>query len=119
MKNMKKIISIMMLAFPWSALAVGGLQRAADTSKFAKSAGFDPEQQNLSVLIGQIIGNLLAFLGTAFVIYMIYGGYLYMTAQGNEDQVEKGKDVIKNAVIGMVIIALAYAITAAVVRVLV
>jgi hypothetical protein len=42
---------------------------------------------------------------------MIYGGYLYMTAQGNEDQVEKGKDVIKNAVIGIVIIFLAYTIT--------
>lgn len=79
--------------------------------KTAGSAGFDVEQRDLPALVGSIIGGLLGILGVVFVILMIYGGYLFMSAQGNEDQVEKAKDIIKNAVIGIVIIFLAYAIT--------
>lgn len=76
-----------------------------------KAAGFETQGADLSGLIGKIIGSLLGFLGVVFVVLMIYAGFLYMTAQGNEDQVTKAKDLIKNAVIGMVIISLAYAIT--------
>ncbi|MEK9152326.1 MAG: hypothetical protein AAB692_03080, partial [Patescibacteria group bacterium] len=52
----------------------------------------------------------LGLLGTVFVVLMIYAGYLYMTAQGNEEQVEKAKGLIKNAVIGLVIVFTSYMI---------
>jgi len=43
---------------------------------------------------------------------VIYGGFLWMTARGNEQQVTKAKDLIISAVIGLVIVLAAYAITA-------
>ncbi|MBI4812330.1 hypothetical protein HY798_02705 [Candidatus Falkowbacteria bacterium] len=43
---------------------------------------------------------------------MIYGGYTWMTASGNEQQVEKAKGIIKNAVIGLIVVLAAYVVTA-------
>ncbi len=60
---------------------------------------------------GQIIGTVLSFVGVLFLILMIYAGITWMTAQGNETQVTKAKDQLINAIIGLVIIFAAYAIT--------
>jgi cbb3-type cytochrome oxidase subunit 3 len=62
--------------------------------------------------IGTIIGAVLAFVGLLFFLLMIYGGLLWMLARGNEQQVEKAKNLIISAVIGLIIILSAYAITA-------
>ena len=51
-------------------------------------------------------------MGVVFLILMIYGGYLWMLARGNEQEVEKAKNIIQNALIGLVIVLAAYAITA-------
>jgi hypothetical protein len=61
--------------------------------------------------IGQIIGVLLSFVGTIFFILIIYGGFLWMTARGNEQDVTKAKDLITSAIIGLVIVLAAYVIT--------
>jgi len=42
---------------------------------------------------------------------MIYAGYLWMLARGNEQEVEKAKNIIIYAVIGLVVVLSAYAIT--------
>mgnify|MGYP007094937435 CR=1 FL=1 len=61
--------------------------------------------------IGQIIKLALGFVGVVVVIIMIYAGFLWMTAGGNEDQVKKAKAWMTNAVIGLVIVLAAYAIS--------
>ncbi len=61
--------------------------------------------------LGSFIQILLSFLGVVFLILIIYGGFLWMTARGNEQQVESAKKIITNSVIGTVIVMLAYAIT--------
>jgi hypothetical protein len=43
---------------------------------------------------------------------MIYAGILWMTAQGNDQQVTKAKTLMINSVIGIIIVFAAYAITA-------
>ena len=63
-------------------------------------------------IIGKIVGAALAFIGILFFILMIYGGFLWMTARGNEENVTKAKELIIAAVIGLVIVLAAYAITA-------
>ena len=42
---------------------------------------------------------------------MIYGGFMWMQARGNEEYVRKAKEIIWSAVIGLVIIGAAYALT--------
>jgi lysylphosphatidylglycerol synthetase-like protein (DUF2156 family) len=61
---------------------------------------------------GQIIGSLLSLVGVVFLILMIYGGITWMTAAGNEKQVEKAKHIIVYAIVGLIIILSAYTITA-------
>lgn len=61
---------------------------------------------------GQIISFVLSFVGILFLGLMIYSGLLWMTAQGNETKVTKAKDLLINAVVGLIIVFAAYAITA-------
>lgn len=66
---------------------------------------------DLTSIVVTIINFLLSLLGIIFLIIIIYAGFLWMTAGGNDDQVGKAKGLIKNAIIGVVIIVAAYAIT--------
>ena len=66
---------------------------------------------NIPKAIGKILGMALSFLGVVFLILMIYGGLTWMTARGNEADVTKAKDLLTAAVIGLVIVLAAYAIT--------
>jgi len=61
--------------------------------------------------VATIIQVVLGLLGTIFVILMIYAGILWMTAGGNDTQVKKAQNIIQRAVIGLIIVVLAYAIT--------
>ena len=64
-----------------------------------------------ALIVSTLIAALLSFLGVIFLILLIYGGYLWMTDRGEEKQVTKAKSIIKNALIGLVIVLAAYAIT--------
>lgn len=61
--------------------------------------------------IGKVIGAGLSFLGIAFMLLIIYGGFMWMFARGNDQAVGKAKEIITAAVIGLVIVLAAYAIT--------
>lgn len=63
-----------------------------------------------------VIRWALGFLTLLAVVYVIYGGFVWLTAAGNEDRVEKAKQIILQAMIGLVIILLAWAIVAFVAR---
>lgn len=77
----------------------------------AKTAELPTDSQDISLTIGKVVGAGLAFIGVLFFLLIIYGGLLWMTARGNETQVTKAKDLIISAVIGLVIVLSAYAIT--------
>lgn len=86
-----------------------GLDAAAQEA----GGGTNPfSTDDLGTYAGKIIGAVLAFVGILFFILMIYAGILWMTARGNEEQVSKAKDLIMAAIIGLIIVMSAYAITA-------
>ncbi len=58
-----------------------------------------------------IINIFLGLLGVIAVTLILYGGFLWMTSKGNEDQIKKAKMLMVNAVIGLIIITSAYAIS--------
>ncbi|MFH1206998.1 MAG: pilin [Patescibacteria group bacterium] len=53
---------------------------------------------------------VLGFLGLAAVVMIIIGGFMWMTAAGNEERVKKAKTILTSAVIGMIIIMLSWAL---------
>lgn len=61
-------------------------------------------------LVLTMVNWVLAFLGLVAVIMVIFGGFLYVTAAGKEDQAGKGKKVIMYAIVGIAIILLSFAI---------
>jgi len=59
----------------------------------------------------QIINGLLTFTGVIFFLILIYGGYLWMMARGNEEQLTRAKRITREVIIGIIIIVLARIIT--------
>lgn len=53
-----------------------------------------------------IVKWLLTLVGTIAVISLIYGGFLYVTSQGEEDATERAKHIILYSVIGIIIIGI-------------
>ena len=68
------------------------------------------DNDDLPTLLGQVLGAALSFAGVIFFLLMIYGGILWMTARGNEQQTTKALDIIMAAVIGLVIVLGSYAL---------
>lgn len=65
---------------------------------------------NINQLIRTIINWLLAIAFGIAVLFLIIGGFQYITSAGNEEAAEKGKGTAVNALIGIVIIVLSYVI---------
>ena len=61
--------------------------------------------------ITSIINNVIMVLGIVAVVVIIIGGVGYMTSSGDTSKVKKAKDTILYGVIGLVVVALAFAIT--------
>ena len=89
---------------PQTAHAQYGLSETAGAAGLSKGGG-------LATITGKIVGAGLSLLGIVFLTLMVYGGFLWMTARGDDKTVKKAKDTITHAVIGFAIVAGAYAIT--------
>ncbi len=112
---MKKIffswVFVSIIFVPYLVLAVPniGLNTAKDV---AVKSGYDnADQYTLSTTIGSYIKVALSLSGTIFLALIVYAGFLWMTASGNEEQVTKATDIVKMAVIGLVITLAAFSIT--------
>jgi uncharacterized membrane protein YjgN (DUF898 family) len=68
------------------------------------------QEQGPVFIAGKIINAFLGIVGIIMVILFIYGGFLWMTAGGNEERVKKATQVLSRAVIGLIITLLAYSI---------
>ncbi len=65
----------------------------------------DPKRiKHPAEVIVAVLNVILGFLGLFMVCLLIYGGFLYMTAAGDEKQLKTAKDYIKNSIIGLFVI---------------
>lgn len=69
----------------------------------------DESPENITV---NVIQWALGFLGLVAVIMILWGGITWMTSAGNEDKVRKAKDILRAAVIGLVVVLLSWALVA-------
>jgi hypothetical protein len=98
------IMGISFLAVPVNAALIS----PEDVPKEIESA--TGGETSAKVLARTIVDYFLAFLGFLATLMIIYGGILYVTAAGNEENAKKGKTIIMYAAIGIIIILLSYAI---------
>lgn len=112
------LLALLLIIGGGLALAGSSVFAAAPTTFSVESVGgqIGLGDADLKQVMLNVIRWTLGFVTLAAVGYMIYGGYLWLTAAGNEQRVEKAKQVILQAAIGLVIILLAWAIVFFVVR---
>ncbi|KKQ57104.1 MAG: hypothetical protein US74_C0008G0031 [Parcubacteria group bacterium GW2011_GWA2_38_13] len=84
--------------------------RTAVTNGFGYAAGMGFGTRDLRTIIFTIVNVILGFLAIVAVLIIAYGGLVWMTSHGNEQQVEKAKKILINAVIGLVVVFLSYSI---------
>lgn len=110
-------VLILLFSFLFSPCFVSA-QTAAEKFKngvneTAKGTGHDvgTASEDISIIVGKIMKAILSIIAILFLILMIYGGIIWMIARGNEQNTEKAKKIIRNAIIGLIIVFAAYAIT--------
>jgi len=113
-KIVKTIFSLMILVMLFSLIIAP--QVNANTildglTNSVQDTEFRGNKTNLPEAIGSIIQILLGFLGVIAVVLIIFAGFLWLTAGGDDTKITKAKNYIKNAVIGIVIILSSYIIT--------
>jgi len=62
-------------------------------------------------VIGNVIQAFLSVFGVVFLSLIVYGGYIWLKAQGRDEEVKKAKDTIRSAIIGLAITLAAYTIS--------
>lgn len=101
------LLSAVMIAAPLSmAMAQVSVPSSYCNSSFQNcGAG-----QTVASLIRTVINWLLGIAFGLAILFLIIGGFWYITSAGNEETAEKGKGTAINAIIGIVIIILSYVI---------
>jgi len=84
-----------------------GLNKAADTAGFVT----DQTASTVEDIISTIIYAVLGLLGVIFLSLILYGGFTWMTADGNEERVKKANKIVMGALLGLIITIAAYAIS--------
>ncbi len=78
---------------------------------FAKSTGYGQEAKAPEYYVGLILNIVFSLLGIIVVGLIIFNGFNWMTARGNEKKVEEAKSSLISAIIGLLIVLGSYAIT--------
>ena len=111
MKNVNKLLTSGIFAeaivFASSAYAAGNASSSGLGANTGQPTNVPPD---LEAAILQITNWILGFIGLVALLIIVYGGLLYLTAAGNDDQTAKARKTITNGVIGIIICALAFSI---------
>jgi hypothetical protein len=60
------------------------------------------------VLLINISNWILGIVGSVALLFFVYGGFTFILSAGNEKNVEKGKQILMNSIIGLVIVFASY-----------
>ena len=105
------VMSAAVLASALPALAAptsGPLQETEFGLSYAGNIGLG--SRDVRDTMAQIIRVAMGLLGIVAVVIVLIGGFKWMTAGGNDDQVGEAKKWIFSGVLGLAIIMSAYAI---------
>ncbi len=118
---MKRFISFLVLGMALLLPFAGATPVKAQFDGFGSFVGDIANEgglgdAELETVVGSGIRIFLSILGIIFLIMILYAGFLWMTAGGEEGKVEQAQTLMRNAVVGLVIILASYAITSFVVE---
>lgn len=97
---MKKITGLTFLVYslmPGVSFAALGTNTLIENNRDSTIAGF----------LGSIQNWLLGIVGGLAVLFIVYGGFLYITSGGNKEKTELAKKTLTYAIMGLVLTVLA------------
>lgn len=105
-------LSLFLLAI-FNVQAAKAANNLDDAFKVADSVASTSGYQatDLNTLLGNGIMAILSLIGVVFMVFIIYAGFTWMTAAGNEERTSRSKETLKQSVIGLIVVLCAYAIT--------
>jgi hypothetical protein len=109
------IAGFLMMVCLWTASPVVAQNGAAEREAQLQAAG-GPKGAGLIAsdprwIVANIVRLLLSLVGIILFCFMFYAGYLWLTAAGNEEQVEHAKTIIKNSIMGLLVVLVSLSIT--------
>jgi len=117
-KMLKGFVTMMVLSlFVLPMFAIGGIAKAdlEATDLWGGEDQLDDFEDNVNLgsqdprtIAAAVIQVMLGFLGIISIVIILLGGFKWMTAGGNEDQVGEAKKIIGAGVIGLIIILASY-----------
>lgn len=103
------IIALVLVPFLVPSPVLGqDLDEEGYLEDFREDAGYG--DTDLPDVIGNVVRIVLGLMGLVAVVLIIVGGFQWMTSGGNEEKIGKAKQLMGAALIGLVIVVLAYAI---------
>jgi membrane protease YdiL (CAAX protease family) len=97
------LASLLFLAVPAVVLAQVALDNPLGTSDLRK-------------IIGRVIQALLGLSGTLALLMFVWGGFQWITSGGEKDKIQKGKNTVIWAVIGLFFVFISYTLVTAVIN---
>lgn len=109
------VLTILVVMSGFFVFGSGSVSAQADNMLWGNQQGNVQNETGLGnadprILIANIIRVVLGFLGIVAVVLIMYAGWLWMTAAGEADKIDRAKKVLISAVIGLVIILMSFAI---------
>jgi len=105
-KYLKKIslslLAILFLPIKTSAQILDLADQTARSGGYNTSIGANGT--GIAFIVGIVARSFISLIGVIFVSYTIYGGYLWMTAAGSDEKVDKSKKIIRDGIIGLILI---------------
>lgn len=95
MKKINKYLLPVVSLFPSVAMAGLGDKRLGEN-----------QNESVSEFLGSIQGWLLGLVGGLAVLFIVYGGFLYMTSGGNKERIETAKKTLTYAILGLILVVL-------------
>lgn len=95
--------------FAMAASLLGlAMPTVAGASSFALTAADATTTASFSGLVTSVVNVVLYVAGAAAVLYMVYSGFQYVTAGGDDDKAATARKGLINAIIGIVIVMAVY-----------
>ncbi len=110
------------MSFPWVLLAKSQDKKSraekalygvnvVSKQAYGQNVTAEESERQLTLWIAWVIKVILSWVGVILLAVIIFSGYLWLTAGGSPEQVDKAKKWIRNGIIGIAITTGAYFIS--------
>ncbi len=71
-------------------------------------------EDNPDKVIANVIDGVLSVIGGLALLFFIYGGFLMLISAGNPERIQKGRDTLMWATVGLIVVFGSYGIVQAI-----